>query len=114
MGRDNIFEETVFGGFRTHLKFKSKFWDWSSGTFEFQDIFEDFYVTFPGSATPANAGVTHFSVRVGHPYFRDAVIVDPAGFPFTQYRFMDLPESDPDYWQQNGTPAPARPFAIPP
>ena len=114
LGRENIFEETVFGGYKTYLTFNQRFWNWNSGSWRFADIFEDYYVTPPGSSTPISAGTTRFQITPVNPYFRVSVLIDPAGFPYTQYRYMDLPPGDPDFWYQNGTPAPARPFAIPP
>jgi hypothetical protein len=63
-GRVTILEEEIFGGFRTHITFKENWWEWVSSNWDFEKIFEDFYVTFPGSETPANALNQHLSFTV--------------------------------------------------
>lgn len=109
-GRTTVLTETVFGGFKTVITFKEDFWNWSSSAWKFEDIFEDYYVLFPGSGTPANAGVVQFDLHWAAPYIRRAIVIDPGGSPYTQYWAFSVPPAPADYWMQNGVPAPETPF----
>jgi len=110
-GRVTVLRETVFGGYETTIAFKEDWWNWQSSAWRFEDIFEDYFVRDPGGTILPNAGVVVFRVGWAAPYIRRSIVIDPGGFPFTQYRAFDFPPPLPDYWMQNGVPAPATPFA---
>lgn len=113
-GRTMVLQETVFGGFRTVITISENFWNWSSSHYALSDIFEDYYVLFPGSTTPVFAGAVTFRYGIAAPFFHHAVIADTPGSPYTEYRAFDMPLAEPGYWIENGTPAPARPCIIAP
>ena len=110
-GRKTVLQETVFGGFKTVITFKEDFWNWASSSWHFEDIFEDYYVTFPGSDVPVNAGLIVFRLGWAAPYIRRAIVIDAGGSPYTEYRAFNLPPPPSDYWNKNDAPAPATPFA---
>lgn len=112
-GRYTILQEIPFGGFRFHYKFTENFWNWSSNSYLFQDIFEDIYVTFPGSSVPVGADPS--TVRFGEtdPIFRRGIINDMAGVD-RKYYFFPLPPGPDDYWALPRTPLPTLPMITSP
>jgi len=110
-GRVTVLKETVFGGYETTISFKEQWWDWNSSAWRFEDIFEDYYVRDPGGTILPNAGSIVFRLGWASPYVRRAIVVDAPGSPYTEYRAFSLPPAPPDYWIQNGVPAPNTPFS---
>lgn len=110
-GRYTVIEEIVLGGFRYHIRFKEHFWEWNSSFWPLEEIFEDFYVTYPGGTDPIEPG-SQTGVGAGFvpPYTRPGVFLDQIYFADYRIWFWQLPTPTGDYWNKNGTPIPAMPF----
>lgn len=96
-GQTLVLQETPFGGFQTHIKFRLDWWTWVSSNWRFVDIFEDFYVTAPGSSTPISAldQTLEFTVSdLGLPVLRAAQPAMPG-----QTAYLKFPLNPPvGYW----------------
>lgn len=112
-GQYTIIQEIPFGGFRYHLRFKAEFWNWSSSSWLFRDIFEDIYVTFPGSSTPVPADPSTCQYRVCDPIHRRGIVNDMVGVD-RKYYFFAFPPAPDDYWAKSHTELPVLPMIYDP
>lgn len=103
VGNPLIIRETPFGGFRFHVKLNPDFWTPNSKEWRLADLFEDVYVTFPGSTVPYNAGAVNVRVGGANPEYKLALVLDmPAGVP--TYYFTATPELPLSYWARDNIP----------
>lgn len=110
VGNPFVLQEIPFGGYKFVCKFKDDWWNWQSSAWSLDSIFEDVYAIDWITGLPVNAGDVTVSWRnFVYPYFRSGIVLDMPALD-NHYYWMDFPPAPADYWQQNGTPMPARPF----
>jgi len=110
-GRYTVIEENVFGGYRTHIRYKPEFWEWGSGLWKFSEIFEDFYITEPGSTTPIPPGTTTgLSCGWLPPFPHQIVFLDQFYLTTAQFWIWQAPPPPQQFWSNNRIPLPALPL----
>lgn len=110
-GRYTVIQEIEAGGYQYHVRYKERFWDWNSSFWWIQEIFEDFYVTAPGSSTPISPGSVGISFGWLPPHTHQMMFLDNTFISTPQFYFWGMPPAPLDYWNLNGTPAPELPFS---
>jgi len=100
-GNPYRFEESNFGGYRFHVKFKDDFHLWNSNVYSLDFIIEDLWAELPVTHAPTNAGM----ITCGFGYRADGVLgIAIASPPFATYTHHALPPSPTSYWLQIPSP----------
>lgn len=108
-GRDSLYQEVPFGGFRVRVQIIDWFWTWDNRSIALQDLFENLYAMMPGDPTPISTGA--FLVQ----YKWDSVInvpllnlvpTNPDGY----YWFQRFPAATAPYWHPMMDDLPATPY----
>jgi len=94
---NGVWQETLFGGYRLHITFKSFAWSWTTKTFSLLDMFTDVYVEPPGGGTPLSAGLVQMA------YFLDGLndqpTIDFVNYPSSgYYTYYKTPPPPPGYY----------------
>lgn len=112
-GRYTVLQEIPFGGYRFHVRFKERWWNWSSGSWQLQDIFEDVYATQPFDSEPINTGA--ISIRFGYdqPWYRGLLVLSMPAID-NLYHLFGMPPAPETYWARNTTPLPPLPYTFDP
>lgn len=91
-GRDTIYRETPFGGYRVRLTIEQEFWEGPPTAWRHDEIFENLYAMAPSDDTPISPGV----VKREWKFFPslDAYVVVVQFVPNNEhYRFRAFPFS---------------------
>lgn len=115
-GRYTVIQEIEAGGYQYHIRYKENFWNWNSSFWWYQTIFEDFYVTAPGSTTPISPGTVGVYFGWIPPHTHQTMFLTNTFISIPQFYFVKMPPAPDDYWNKNDTPEPEMPltYTIPP
>ncbi len=95
-GRDIVFTEHTYGGYRLRLTIKDKVWNWNSNRYTHDFVIENLYGMSPGDDTPIYGGdyTIGQAVGVGRLSYYFALINSGGG---VNYEFQ-LPAAPSGYW----------------
>lgn len=108
-GNPFVFEETLFGGYRTVIKFKDWWWQWDNRAANLDYVLEDLYALPPGGGSPINAGdiLIQYDFDTGFLVPTIELITGAPGGDYIWYRF---PPQNRPYWNPLVDNAPPTPF----